>query len=107
MPDLRPRWRESSPKFANRRRDEELFSLQWVKGEECPKTIGPPGLHHARCRHRMGVMTFQLPADLAAADPLRQDLERASVAGGQDNMPLATEVAVEPGRLVLTRSVDE
>jgi len=34
----------------------------------------------------MGQMLFQLPASLAD-ESLRQELERASVTGGQDNMP--------------------
>jgi Glycosyl hydrolase family 10 len=55
----------------------------------------------------MGVMIFELPPQLAEADPLRQDLERSSVAGGQDNMPYPTEATVEAERLVLTRTVEE
>src|SRR5213080_4133202 len=55
----------------------------------------------------MGVMIFQLPPQLAVADPLRQDLERSSVAGGQDNMPYPTEATVEVERLILTRTVEE
>jgi len=54
----------------------------------------------------MGVMTFQLPVSLADAS-LRQELERASVTGGQDNMPYPTEALVEPHRLIVTRCVDE
>ena len=34
----------------------------------------------------MGVMIFQLPPTLAD-ETFRQELQRASVAGGQDNMP--------------------
>ena len=51
-------------------------------------------------------MLFQLPTSLAD-DSLRQELERASVTGGQDNMPYPTEAAVAGERLTLTRSVDE
>jgi hypothetical protein len=50
-------------------------------------------------------MTFLLPAELGA-DATR-DLERACVAGGPDNMPWPTEVRVEPGRLLVRRTVDE
>lgn len=55
----------------------------------------------------MGVMIFQLPPQLAGDDPLRQDLERASVAGGQDNMPYLTDVTVEGKRVSLTRGVSD
>ncbi len=54
----------------------------------------------------MGVMNFQIPASLADA-ALRQELERASVTGGQDNMPYLTEACVEDDRLILTRDVSE
>jgi hypothetical protein len=53
----------------------------------------------------MGTMQFNLPADLAA--DLRDELERASVAGGQDGMPYPSEATVENGRLVVARRVDE
>lgn len=53
----------------------------------------------------MGVMTFQIPAWLA--EPDRQELERACVAGGQDNMPYRTEACVEEDRLILHRDVSE
>src|SRR4051812_40573218 len=55
----------------------------------------------------MGAMLFQLPPQLAAQDPLRQDLERSSVSGGQDNMPYPTEATVEDGQLILRRAVEE
>lgn len=55
----------------------------------------------------MGAMILQLPPELAGADPLRHDLERSSVAGGQDNMPFPTEATVEADRLLLTRVVDD
>lgn len=38
---------------------------------------------------------------------MRQELERACVTGGQDNMPYPTEAVVEADRLVLSRSVGE
>jgi Glycosyl hydrolase family 10 len=50
-------------------------------------------------------MIFQLPPLLA--DDVRQELERASVTGGQDNMPYPTEAVVEGDRLILTRTVSE
>jgi hypothetical protein len=50
-------------------------------------------------------MIFQLPPTLA--DDLRPELERASVTGGQDNMPYPTEATIEGNRLILTRTVDE
>jgi hypothetical protein len=53
----------------------------------------------------MGAMTFLLPASLAEAH--RQELERASVTGGQDNMPYRTEACVDGNRLILTRDVAE
>ena len=54
----------------------------------------------------MGAMNFQLPPSLA--DPaLRQELERASVTGGQDNMPYPTEATLQGDRLIATRSVNE
>jgi hypothetical protein len=53
----------------------------------------------------MGTMTFNLPPDL----PLdaQEELERSSVAGGQDNMPYPTQAFVEDGQMVLSRQVDE
>jgi hypothetical protein len=53
----------------------------------------------------MGTMIFDLPPGLPA-DAL-DELERASVAGGQDGMPYPTEATVEHGRLVVARRVDE
>lgn len=53
----------------------------------------------------MGTMIFKLPADLPGE--MHDELERASVAGGQDCMPYHTTVHVEPGRMVLARQVDE
>jgi hypothetical protein len=52
-----------------------------------------------------GAMIFQLPAMLA--DEARQELERSSVTGGQDNMPYQTDAVVEAGLLTLTRGVNE
>jgi hypothetical protein len=52
-------------------------------------------------------MILQLPPQLAALDPLRHDLERSSVSGGQDNMPYPTEAALERDRLILTRALEE
>src|SRR5687767_14373360 len=53
----------------------------------------------------MGKMIFELPPDLAA--DARQELEHASVAGGQDIMPYPTDVHVTADRLVLVRAMDE
>jgi hypothetical protein len=53
----------------------------------------------------MGTMRFDLPADLPPE--LGDELERASVAGGQDGMPYPTEATVEHHQLVVTRRVDE
>lgn len=53
----------------------------------------------------MGTMRFDLPAELPAE--LCDELERASVAGGQDGMPYPTEATVEQRQLVVTRRVDE
>jgi hypothetical protein len=53
----------------------------------------------------MGTLAFDLPADLSP-DDLAQ-LGRAYVAGGQDSMPYLTGTAVEPGKLTLTRDMDE
>src|SRR5437588_466528 len=43
----------------------------------------------------MGVMTFLLPNSLPAG--LDQDLQRACIAGGQDNMPWPSIVQLEAG----------
>jgi hypothetical protein len=53
----------------------------------------------------MGTMNFNLPADLAA--DMRDELERASVAGGQDGMPYPSEATIEDSRLTVARRVDE
>lgn len=53
----------------------------------------------------MGVMNFLLPADLAAE--AAQELNRASVAGGQDLMPYPTTVELHEQRLTVRRGVDE
>jgi hypothetical protein len=53
----------------------------------------------------MGTMIFELPPNLPSDCTL--DLERASLAGGQDGMPFPTHARVEAGRLLLTRDVDE
>lgn len=53
----------------------------------------------------MGNLIFRLPPDLSADE--RSDLEFASVLGGQDNMPYATQVLVEDDRLILHRAIDE
>jgi hypothetical protein len=53
----------------------------------------------------MGTMSFRLPAGLSAES--LQELERAAVAGGPDNMPWPTRVRVEPGLLTAYREVDE
>src|SRR5262245_16798872 len=53
----------------------------------------------------MGTLTFHLPPDLpldAAAE-----LEHAGMLGGQDNMPYAAQVAVEPGDLIVSRNTEE
>ncbi len=53
----------------------------------------------------MGKLTFLLPSGL----PLEavQELERASMAGGQDGMPFATLVEIDPVKLEASRRVDE
>lgn len=53
----------------------------------------------------MGTMSFLLPAGLAP--DLGQDLSRACVSGGPDNMPWPTETQVEADRIVLHRDVEE
>src|SRR5262245_26490923 len=53
----------------------------------------------------MGKQTFLLPTGVSA--DLLRELERACVAGGQDNMPWPTETRVDTGRLTVRRSVDE
>jgi hypothetical protein len=51
-------------------------------------------------------MIFQLPPALADA-AMRQELERSSVTGGQDNMPYPTDATVEAEQLILSRCVQE
>ena len=53
----------------------------------------------------MGTMSFLLPS--AAPAPALEDLGRACVAGGYDNMPAPTQVQHAAGRLNLVRDVDE
>jgi len=53
----------------------------------------------------MGTMTFHLPGDLPGH--VRDELERASIAGGQDHMPFPTQVEFGPGQISLHRQVDE
>src|SRR5207244_3511115 len=53
----------------------------------------------------MGTMIFDLPPRLP--DDAREALERASVAGGQDSMPYATQVVIDQGKMTLSRHVDE
>src|SRR6266496_1658243 len=53
----------------------------------------------------MGTMQFQLPPNLSP-DALAE-LERASVAGGQDCMPYPTQAILEDGQLLVHRRVEE
>ena len=53
----------------------------------------------------MGTMRFDLPADVSP--DVRDELERASIAGGQDGMPYPSEATVEENQLIVTRRVDE
>jgi hypothetical protein len=53
----------------------------------------------------MGMITFQLPANLSAA--ATRDLERACLAGGPDNMPWPSNAQVEAGYLTIHRDVGE
>jgi hypothetical protein len=53
----------------------------------------------------MGKMFLELPANLP--DDSAHELERASVAGGQDGMPFPTHAHIENGKLVLTRDVND
>jgi hypothetical protein len=53
----------------------------------------------------MGVMTFLLPEGISAE--ARRELERASIAGGPDNMPTPTDVALNVTHLRTTRAADE
>src|SRR5262245_27500696 len=53
----------------------------------------------------MGTVSFLLPAGLKPEEV--QELERACMAGGPDNMPWPTDVRVNGDQLTLRRSVDE
>jgi Glycosyl hydrolase family 10 len=53
----------------------------------------------------MGTMQFQMPLNLP--DEMLAELERASVAGGQDCMPYPTQALVEDGQLIVHRRVEE
>jgi hypothetical protein len=53
----------------------------------------------------MGTMIFDLPPNLPSERA--HELERASVAGGQDGMPYPTQAHIDTGRLVLARDIDE
>jgi Glycosyl hydrolase family 10 len=53
----------------------------------------------------MGTMHFVLPPDMEG--PALNQLRRACFAGGQDNMPFHTQVALEPGQLRLMRKENE
>jgi hypothetical protein len=53
----------------------------------------------------MGTMIFDLPTELPAQ--ARDELERASIAGGQDGMPYPSEATVDDHRLLVTRRLDE
>src|ERR1700722_10319702 len=53
----------------------------------------------------MGTFSFLLPADL----PVQafRTLERACIAGGQDNLPFLTEVVLDASKLRVCRQEDE
>jgi hypothetical protein len=53
----------------------------------------------------MGVMKFLLPSGLPG--DVVQELQRASVAGGQDAMPYPAQVTLECGQMTVARNVDE
>src|SRR5205823_14290358 len=53
----------------------------------------------------MGTMSFLLPH--TARPSAGDDLDRACVAGGYDNMPAPTQVVRTPDQLRLVRDVDE
>jgi hypothetical protein len=53
----------------------------------------------------MGTMKFLLPSGLP--EDAARELERSSVAGGQDSMPFPTKVNVAPDQMTLARTVDE
>ena len=50
----------------------------------------------------MGTLQFHLPPDLAGTS--FDELARACITGGQDNMPFVTEVSLQPGQLRLQLS---
>ena len=49
----------------------------------------------------MGMMTFQLPANLPPE--ILAELERTTIAGGQDCMPYPTQVHIDPQQMVVHR----
>src|SRR5262245_39977371 len=53
----------------------------------------------------MGTLTFQLPPDLTP--DAANELDHAGMLGGQDNMPYAAQVVVEPDQLVVARGTEE
>jgi hypothetical protein len=53
----------------------------------------------------MGTLHFMLPPDLPGH--AYGELERAFIIGGQDNMPFLTDVALEPGKMRVSRQEDE
>ncbi len=53
----------------------------------------------------MGMMTFQLPPNLSAET--LSELERATMAGGQDCMPYPTQLAFEPQKISVQRANSE
>src|SRR5438105_4598984 len=53
----------------------------------------------------MGTMTFQIPAELPRE--AARELERTCLAGGPDNMPYLTELAMQGSTLTLTRAVED
>jgi hypothetical protein len=50
-------------------------------------------------------MTFKLPPSIPGEDV--RELHRASVAGGQDNMPYPTQVVAEADQMICLRRIDE
>jgi hypothetical protein len=53
----------------------------------------------------MGTFQFSLPPDLTGS--AFQELERSCITGGQDNMPFLSEVALEAGKMRISRHDDE
>ena len=53
----------------------------------------------------MGTITFHLPPDLSL--DAANELEHAGMLGGQDNMPYAAQVVIEPGELHVVRNTEE